>query len=279
MKIEFSHVSYSYSRKGKKALDDINLVLSDNKIVFIMGATGSGKSTLIQHLNGLIFPNKGNLVIGVNEKEYLVNKKLKNIKELRKYIGMLFQFPENQLFETTVLKDVMFGPENFGLEKEDVLKHSKAALTLVKLDDSYYNRSPLFLSGGEKRKAAIAGVLATGPKIFVLDEPTSSLDGKSKHDLFKLLIELKNRGNMVILVSHDVNLCYEYADELVLLKDGKVVYHGDSKQAFENEELLKSTDLEMPFIVAVKKDLKLNKNIKNLDELAMTIKEVVSYES
>lgn len=277
MKINFENVSYKYNKKDRNALENINLVLEDSKMVFVMGSVGSGKSTLIQHLNGLLCPSKGKLTINVNDKEYQINKKEKRMKELRKNVGLLFQFPENQLFETTVLKDVMFGPENFGLTPQEVTKHSKAALTLVKLNESYYSRSPLTLSGGEKRKAAMAGVLASGPKIFALDEPTSSLDNKSKKDLFKLLCELKNRGNMIIVVSHDVDLCYEYADEVVLLNEGKVLYHGDCKSAFENLELLNNASLSLPFVLEVKNKLNLSKEVQNIEELAIAIKEEYPY--
>jgi len=272
MKIEFNNVSYTYNKKVD-ALKNVNLCLENNEIIFILGHTGSGKSTLIQHMNGLLFPSSGEVKIKIGESTYIVNAKEKKIKELRKNIGMVFQFPESQLFESDVLKDVMFGPKNFGYSEEEALILSKESLSLVGLDKSFYEKSPFDLSGGEKRKVAIAGVLASKPKILVLDEPTSSLDNKSTREFFMLLNQLKDEGNMIVVVSHDVNLCYEYADRVIILDDGRVTYFGDYKNAFLDKALLESARIEMPFVLKIKEKLNINEDVRNVKQLALVLKE------
>lgn len=273
MRIEFNNVSYKYEKKEKLALDNINLTLKDEGIVFILGHTGSGKSTLVQHLNGLLFPSQGEVKIEIDDVVYNINRTEKRIKELRKNIGLVFQFPENQLFESSVLKDVMFAPKNFGFNDEEAELLAKRSLSLLGIDESYHQRSPFDLSGGEKRKVAIAGVLASRPKILVLDEPTSSLDNKSSKDFFKLLNHLKEKGIMIVVVSHDVNLCYEYADKVIILNEGKVVYFGDYNKAFQDKEILNKANIETPFVLRIKEKLNLNSNARNVQELALDLKE------
>lgn len=278
MKIEFKNVSYMYSKHDKCAIKDINLVLNKNEIIFVLGHTGSGKSTLVQHLNGLLFPTSGEVNIEIDGITYNVNNKEKRIKELRKNVGLVFQFPENQLFESSVLKDVMFGPKNFGFEELEAEQMAKDSLSLLGIDESYYQRSPFDLSGGEKRKIAIAGVLASKPKILVLDEPTSSLDNRSSRDFFNLLEELKKDGKMVIVVSHDVNLCYEYADKVIILKEGNISYFGGLDHAFDNKEMLKAASIETPFVLKVKEKFNLSSNARNIKQLVNDLKEVKLHE-
>jgi energy-coupling factor transport system ATP-binding protein len=273
MKIEFKNVSFKYNKNDKNALNNINLVLDKNEIIFILGHTGSGKSTLVQHINGLLFPTLGEVNVEIDNTIYKINSKEKKIKELRKNVGLVFQFPENQLFESSVLKDVMFGPLNFGYKKDEAEKMAKESLNLFNIDENYYSRSPFDLSGGEKRKVAIAGVLASKPKILVLDEPTSSLDNKSSKEFFELLIKLKQLGTMIIVVSHNVDLCYEYADKVIILNEGNITYFGDYKNAFTNKNILTEARVETPFVLKAKEKLNLNSDARNIKDLVKYIRE------
>lgn len=273
MKIKFNDICFSYDQSDKLALSHVDLTFDKNEIIFILGHTGSGKSTLVQHLNGLLFPTSGSVEVEIDGVNYNVNSKEKNIKQLRKNIGLVFQFPENQLFESSVLKDVMFGPLNFGYQQEEAEKLAKSSLTLLGINESYYQRSPFELSGGEKRKVAIAGVLASKPNILVLDEPTSSLDNKSTRDFFKILEKLKEKGVMIIVVSHDVNLCYEYADKVVIMENGKVEFFGEYSKAFNDREILKRANIEVPFVLKAKERFNINKDIRNIKELISCLKE------
>ena len=278
MKIEFKNVSFKYDRKDRKALNNVSFIIDKPEIIFILGHTGSGKSTLVQHLNGLLFPSEGEVLIEVDNNTYNVNAKEKRIKELRKNVGLVFQFPEHQLFESNVLKDVMFAPENFGYKQKEAEKMAKDSLELLGIHEGYYSKSPFDLSGGEKRKVAIAGVLASNPKILVLDEPTSSLDNKSSREFFTLLNKLKNVGITIIVVSHDVNLCYEYADKVMILDDGNLTYFGDYNSAFYNKGILESAKIEVPFVLKVKERLNLHSDARNVKELIKDLKEVTPYE-
>ncbi len=273
MKVKFSNVSYRYNKNDMFALNNVNFTLDKNEIIFILGHTGSGKSTLVQHLNGLLFPCDGEVIIEVEDKVFNVNSKEKNIKELRKNVGLVFQFPENQLFESSVLRDVMFAPRNFGYKENEAEQLAKESLNLLGIGEEYFKRSPFDLSGGEKRKVAIAGVLASKPKILVLDEPTSSLDNKSTREFFNLIKKLKEDGVMVIVVSHDVNLCYEYADKVMILNKGNLEYFGDYNNAFTNKEILKGASIETPFVLKVKERLNLNSNARNIKNLVKELKE------
>ena len=278
MKIEFKNVYYSYNKSSKFALDDISFRIDKNEILFILGHTGSGKSTLVQHLNGLLFPSQGEIEIEIDGEMFEVSSKEKKIKKLRKNVGLVFQFPEHQLFENSVLKDVMFGPKNFGYKEEEAMKLAKDSLRLLGINENYYERSPFDLSGGERRKVAIAGVIASKPKILVLDEPTSSLDKRATREFFKLLRHLKEKGIMVVVVSHDVNLCYEYADEVMILSDGKLKYFGDYKLAFKDKEMLKEARIETPFVLKAQERLHLDSKARNIKELVNDLKEETPHE-
>ena len=278
MKVEFKNVSYKYNKKDTYALKNINLTLNKEEIVFILGHTGSGKSTLIQHLNGLLFPSEGEVNIEIDGSQYQVCEKEKKIKELRKNVGVVFQFPENQLFESSVIKDVMFAPKNYGFNEEEATLLAKRSLTLLGIEESYYEKSPFDLSGGEKRKVAIAGVLASRPKILVLDEPTSSLDNRSSREFFKLLKHLKEKGILVIVVSHDVNLCYEYADKVIILNQGEMIYFGLYSKAFKDKEKLEAANIETPFVLKVKERLNCNSNARNVRDLVKDLKEATPHE-
>ncbi len=273
MKIEFKNLYFNYI-KDKFVLFDINTTFEGNKMIFIMGESGSGKSTLAQQINALLKPTKGSVNLTFNNNEYVLSNdiKEKRLKEIRRRCGFLFQFPENQLFETNVLEDVMFGPLNFGRDKDEAKKDAMKALEKVGIDKSFYERSPFNLSGGEKRKVAIAGVLAFNPSVLILDEPTSSLDSYSKSELMKLLVALKNQGIMVIIISHDENSCYEYADEVVVLKDGKILSKDTPENTFFNEKLIRNANLSLPFVVRILKKIGKNKSkakkIRNISDLA-----------
>lgn len=275
MKIRFNHVTFSYDRKGNNVLDDINLEFDKSEIVFVMGPAGSGKSTLVQHINGLLLAKEGNVSVDINEKQFILSKgvKVKNINELRRNIGLLFQFSEYQLFETSVIKDVMFGPCNFYEDKDEAKELAVKALKLMRLDESYYERSPFNLSGGEKRKVGIAGVLASDPSVIIMDEPTSSLDPVSKKEMMNLIVSLKEQGKLVIVISHDTDLCYEYADRVIILNKGKVLLDTKVSEAFNDYHILNESSLLEPFVCKVKRKMNIkDDSIRNVEALKEVIK-------
>ena len=274
MLIEFNDVCFEYGKKDRLALNDINLVIDKNEIIFIMGHTGSGKSTLVQHINGLLRCKEGNVIIEVAGQKFSLSsqKKEKKVKELRKQVGLVFQFPEYQLFETTVIRDVMFGPMNFYHDEEKARIMAIRALNKVGIEENYYERSPFELSGGEKRKVAIAGVLASNPDIIIMDEPTSSLDSNAGKEIMNLVCELKEEGKIVIVISHDTDLCYEYADRVVVMHEGKILKDGSPDYVFDDFEILNKSKLIEPFVHKVKTRLNIKENIKNIDDLKEVIK-------
>ena len=278
MAISFQKITYIYDAGmpyAHAAINDIDLELEEGKITAIIGETGSGKSTLVQHLNALLLPNKGRLVILDHEIES--DKKNRGLKSLRKDVGLVFQFSEYQLFEETILKDVAFGPKNFGDDEETALNKAKKALKLVGIPESYYERSPLELSGGQKRRVAIAGIIAIEPKILVLDEPTAGLDPVGAMEMINLFISLnKNMGTTIIIVSHDNEVVYNYADNVVLMADGSVRYSGDTLSLFNNDEMVKQFNLLEPRLVKLKRELrekgfKINDDVRTLPELAKVV--------
>ena len=248
MSIDIRKVSFTYLKDSineHHALKDISLFFEDHSFIGIVGETGSGKSTLIQHLNGLLIPNEGEIIID----EFKIDskkKKQKNLKNLRKHVGVVFQFPEHQLFEETVLKDVAFGPKNFKYKEEEALAMAKEALASVGINEDYYDKSPFELSGGEKRRVAIAGILAINPDILVLDEPTAGLDPYGVEVIMNLVLDLYNKGKTIILVTHDMDLLLKYCQKVVVLKDGEVSYNGTPKNLFDN--LDDTSSIDIPFI-------------------------------
>ena len=260
-------------------IQGISLRIEDHSFNAIIGTTGSGKSTLIQHLNGLLIPTSGEII--VDEFKVTSNKKKnKNIKQLRKHVGVVFQFPEYQLFEDTVEKDVAFGPKNFGDDEETALNKARAAIKLVGLDETYFARSPFELSGGEKRRVAIAGILAINPDILVLDEPTAGLDPTGAKDIMDLVESLYLGGKTIILVTHDMDLVLKYATKVFVLKDGTITYEGSPINLFNEVDETHSIDVPMLY----KFIRKLNENgfkidltkISNIDDLVSILKERVA---
>lgn len=278
MAISFQKITYIYDAGmpfAHAAINDIDLNIKEGEITAIIGETGSGKSTLVQHLNALLLPNKGR--IEVLDHVIEAEKKNKGLKALRKDVGLVFQFSEYQLFEETILKDVAFGPKNFGVDEQSALIKAKEALKMVGIEESYYQRSPLELSGGQKRRVAIAGILAIEPKILVLDEPTAGLDPVGAMEMIDLFISLnKNLGTTIIIVSHDNEMVYNYADNVVLMADGNVKYSGDTLSLFNNDDLVTKYNLLEPRIVKLKRELKeagfkINDDVRTLPELAKVI--------
>lgn len=248
MAIEIKNVSYTYNKKTPneiKALDNISLTIEDHSFVGIVGETGSGKSTLIQTLNGLLIPDSGEIKID----DFVIRsdkKKQKNLKDLRKHVGVVFQFPEYQLFEETVIKDVSFGPKNFKCKEEEAILKAKEALNSVGIKESYYERSPFELSGGERRRVAIAGILSIDPDILVLDEPTAGLDPYGQEVIMNLIVDLYNKGKTIILVTHDMDLLLKYCQKVILLKSGKITYEGTPKELFASID--ESSSIDIPTI-------------------------------
>lgn len=279
MSIDVRNLTYIYNKKtpfAKKALDNVSLHLEEKGMIAFVGRTGSGKSTIISHLNALLTPDEGEIVVGefVNSSEK--KKRSKTLHMVRQYVGLVFQFPEYQLFESTVLKDVAFGPKNFGASKEEAEKKAKAALKEVGLDESFYERSPFELSGGEKRKVALAGILAMDPKILVVDEPTSGLDPAAAKETMSLFVRIKNEGRTIILVTHDMDLVSEYCDEVVVMGEGVVQRHCLPSELYR--ENLEHYSLQNPRIYTFVKHLKdkgldvSEKDIRSLDDLVASIK-------
>ena len=226
MQVEVKNVSYTYyvsKNEFFKALENVSFTIEKSDFVAVVGKTGAGKSTLMQILNGLLLPSEGEVIID----DFVVSKdkkrRSKKLFLLRKKVGMVFQFPEYQLFEENVLKDVMFGPKNFGFNEEEAKQVSIEALKNVGIGENYFLRSPFELSGGEKRKIAIAGIIASNPDILVLDEPTAGLDPSSKIEIMNLIKKLNNEGKTIILVTHDMDVVMNYAKKVVVLNDAKLI--------------------------------------------------------
>ena len=258
MLIAFEHVSHVYGEDTPfkyAALTDVNLEFSIGKMTAIIGETGSGKSTLVQHLNALLLPTRGRVL--VLDRVIEAGEPAKGLKSLRGRIGLVFQFPEYQLFEETVLKDVSFGPKNFGVSEEEAEKKAKAALKMVGLDDSFLERSPLELSGGQKRRVAIAGILAMDPEVIVLDEPTAGLDPEGTLEMMNLFSNLnKKMGKTVLIVTHDMEQVFSYCDEVVVMEHGQPRIHTSVKDFFRDGSLCREMNILPPALIQFKEQLK-----------------------
>ncbi len=252
--VELQKVSYSYVNGNEtfKALSNIDLKIYEGQVLAVIGQTGSGKSTLLQMINKLIVPQSGKVYLYETDVQ-----NVRNIKEIRRRIGYVFQFPESQLFESTVLKDVMYGPINFGMSKSEAEQSARNALKLVGVPEKYEDYSPFELSGGLKKRVAIAGILAYEPDILILDEPACGLDGESKEQLWNLIRKLNREKNVtIILVSHDMEDVYEMSERVLLMDHGKVVYDGETEGFFDDRELLERYGIEIPDGVKMRQNLK-----------------------
>ena len=269
--MKLKKVSYVYSEGDafeKKALDEISLDIPDGQFIGIIGHTGSGKSTLIQHLNGLLRATSGAIYYdGEN-----IYQEGYDMRTLRSKVGLVFQYPEHQLFEVDVFSDVCFGPKNLGLSKEEVEERAKKALTQVGLDESYYKKSPFELSGGQKRRVAIAGILAMHPQVLILDEPTAGLDPKGRDEILDQVALLqKERKITVILVSHSMEDVARYVDRIIVVNDGKILFDDTPKQVFQHYKELESVGLAAPQVTYVVKALK--EKGWDIDTTATTVEE------
>ena len=250
MPITSKNLSYIYNPKTKfkkQALEEVSFHLEEGGFVALVGRTGCGKSTLVQHLNALLSPTSGEIEIDEFHNTCEKRMKGKEIFKLREKVGVVFQFSEAQLFEETVEKDVSFGPKNFGLDNEKSLQKAHESLEMVGLDESFYKRSPFDLSGGEKRRVAIAGVLAYSPKYLILDEPTAGLDPYGAKALMELFKKINESGVTIIFVTHDMNLVLGYASEVIVLDDGKLAYQGKPLELFEKDLSQFSLDSPLPY--------------------------------
>ena len=279
MQIKIDKLSYKYLEKTPnevEALHEVSLEIPEGKITSIIGHTGSGKSTLIQTLNGLLLPHSGEVHVG----EFTVTnkkKKNKNIKKLRKHLAIVFQFPEYQLFEETVEKDVAFGLKNYGVKEPEAIKLAHAALKEVGIDESFYKRSPFELSGGEKRRVSIAGIIALNPDILVLDEPTAGLDPLGSKIILSLIEKFNKEGKTIILVTHDMNIVLNYSDHVVVMNDGRIAFEGTPSDLFSGDISEYSIDVPQLFKFAKlleAKGVKLDiSKIRTLDDLISQLKE------
>lgn len=277
MSITFKDVEYIYSQDtpfAYHALKGVNLDIPKGSFTALIGHTGSGKSTLIQHINALLIPTKGEVDIG--DVHITSEEKPKVLKPLRKKAGLVFQFPEYQLFEETIERDITFGPRNFGMSEEEAKEVARQTLERVGLDESYLERSPFELSGGQKRRVAIAGILAMDPDILVLDEPTAGLDPQGAKEMLDLFKDFQNSGKTVVMVSHDMNQVLEYCDHVVVMNHGKIERHCSVDELFSEEEYLSSLSIDLPIMTSF--IMKLNKNgftidhtIKDIDKLIKAI--------
>lgn len=255
--IVFNNVDHIYNAGSPfavSALKNVNLSIPKGKITAIIGHTGSGKSTLIQHLNVLLRPTHG--TVKINDVEITSDSKNKNLKALRKQVSVVFQFPESQMFEETVLKDVMFGPLNFGVSEEEAERIAREKLSLVGLPENLYDRSPFDLSGGQMRRVAIAGVLALEPSVLVLDEPTAGLDPAGQKYMLEMFVNLHRQQNLtLVLVTHQMEDVALYADNVIVMENGTVVKTGEPLEIFKDEDKLETLQLSLPHSLQFFKDI------------------------
>lgn len=276
MSIILDHVNYIYGEGtplAVKALDDVCLQIPDGQFIGIIGHTGSGKSTLVQHLNGLIKATSGHIYFNgedIYDAEY-------NMKELRSKVGLVFQYPEHQLFEIDVFTDVCFGPKNLGLDKKEMELRAYDALKKVGLPDELFYQSPFELSGGQKRRVAIAGVLAMKPEVLILDEPTAGLDPRGRDEILHQIKQLQTETGMtIILVSHSMEDVAEYVDRIIVMNKGRVMYDDAPREVFKHYQELESVGLAAPQVTYIlhelqNRGLNVDVNATTIDEAAETI--------
>lgn len=271
MSIILDHVNYVYEAGTAMefaALKDVNLVIPEGQFIGLIGHTGSGKSTLVQHLNGLLAPTSGHVYYnGADIHDHDYNK-----KELRSKVGLVFQYPEHQLFEIDVFSDVCFGPRNLGLNKKETELRAYAALKQVGLEDEYFYQSPFDLSGGQKRRVAIAGVLAMKPEVLVLDEPTAGLDPKGRDEILDQIAKLREElGMTVVLVSHSMEDVAKYVDRIIVMNKGQVMFDNAPREVFRHYKELEEVGLAAPQITYIMQALK--RSGLNVDTDITTVEE------
>lgn len=269
MKIKVLDITHTFQSNIVEKFDAISNVkfnINENEYIGIIGPTGSGKTTLIEHLNGLLIPTKGSVefdysIAKYNKKtksEKVINKtkvikkswkKIKNINEIRRLVGIVFQFSEYQLFEETVEKDIIFGPINMGISKEEALKIAKESIVKVGLDVSFLNKNPFELSGGQKRRVAIAGILSMKPKILIFDEPTAGLDPEGSYEILKLFDQLSQEGTTIIIVTHDLDHVLEHTKRTIFIRKGKIIKDGPTLDILSDEKLLIENKMSIPKII------------------------------
>ena len=274
MDIRFKQVGFAYQAGTPfemRALHDISFSIEDGSYVAIIGHTGSGKSTILQHLNALLKPTEG--IVELGEKTIDSTTGNKDLKPLRKKVGIVFQFPEAQLFEETVEKDIAFGPKNFGVSEEEALKTAAEVVKTVGLPEDVLKKSPFDLSGGQMRRVAIAGVLAMKPEVLVLDEPTAGLDPKGRFEMMEMFYKLHKEQNLtIVLVTHQMNDVSDYANHVVVVEAGSVVKEGAPKEVFEDASWLLEKQLGVPTTLAFVEKLK--SKGWNTDKMPLTLEEL-----
>lgn len=281
MPIVIEHLNYVYMSGGPfetQALHDISLTISDGEFIGLIGHTGSGKSTLVQHLNGLLMPSSGSITVdGLNLADKQTDK-----RAIRRRVGLVFQYPENQLFEETVEKDIAFGPKNLGLGEEEIARRVKDAMRRVALDyDSLHERSVFELSGGQMRRVAIAGVLAMEPQVLVLDEPCAGLDPKGREEILRLIRDLHAEcGTTIVMVSHSMDDVASLAERVVVMNHGKIEMDGTPKEVFSRGEQLRAIGLDVPQAVQLADRLRergfdIPEGIYRVEEIKETIEGIV----
>ena len=256
MGITLENVSFTYQEGtplASTALSDVSLTIEDGSYTALIGHTGSGKSTILQLLNGLLVPSQGS--VRVFDTLITSTSKNKDIRQIRKQVGLVFQFAENQIFEETILKDVAFGPQNFGVSEEDAEQIAREKLALVGIDESLFNRSPFELSGGQMRRVAIAGILAMEPSTLVLDEPTAGLDPLGRKELMNLFRKLHQSGMTIVLVTHLMDDVSEYANQVYVMEKGRLVKGGKPSDVFQDVVFMEEVQLGVPKITAFCKRL------------------------
>ncbi|SNI34780.1 cobalt ABC transporter ATP-binding protein [Streptococcus pneumoniae] len=256
MGIALENVNFTYQEGtplASAALSDVSLTIEDGSYTALIGHTGSGKSTILQLLNGLLVPSQGS--VRIFDTLITSTSKNKDIRQIRKQVGLVFQFAENQIFEETVLKDVAFGPQNFGVSEEDAVKTAREKLALVGIDESLFDRSPFELSGGQMRRVAIAGILAMEPAKLVLDEPTAGLDPLGRKELMTLFKKLHQSGMTIVLVTHLMDDVAEYANQVYVMEKGRLVKGGKPSDVFQDVVFMEEVQLGVPKITAFCKRL------------------------
>lgn len=275
MGIKFENVGHEYQSFSSfdDAIKNINLTIkAEGEFIAILGHTGAGKSTLVQHMNALLYPTSGKVTIFGQD---LPPKKREKVNHLRRRVGLVFQFPEYQLFENTIIEDIAFGPKNFKETKAFALENAKRAATAVGIDESLYEQSPFKISGGQMRRVAVAGILAMDPSILVLDEPTRGLDPKGRDEVMEIFLKIHNEENKtIVLITHDMDLVSKYAKRTVVLKDGEIVFDGKKEDLFASPDF-QNFSLDLPTPLKILKEL--NKTLNIPYEPKYTKEELVAY--